>query len=665
MDGVCGPGETRVARVLAVLFALLPGALTVYLGFHAGGFFVGTQAKLAIVLIVVSAVRVMAATHPAEGWSLLLSVAVAALGLFAVWTIASGGWSHSPFRALASLEIVLPYVAALAVFGSVGRRPGAIRWMVRGMALATVIVCGAGLLTRLLPDVWPIVYPSLTTRLSYPVTYWNAFGLLAGLGVIICFGLTSDHREPPLVRVLAAAAVPILGSALLLTLSRGSIAACILGLVVFAIVGHPRSLLAGVVAAGPATAIAVAATYHADLLVSEDVLTRAARDQGEHVATVVAACVLGAAALRTVLLPGDAAVARMRLAGRARRGILGVGAVATIAALATAAVAVDVPRQYHRFVDDTRPAGSAQDPRLRLTGAFSTGRIEQWNIALKGFREQPLHGAGAGTYQLFWESRRSSDGAVRDAHSLYVEVMGELGIVGLVFVVAALLAILLGLARRSRGPNRALYATILAAGVSWAVAAGIDWHWEMPVVSLWLFALGGAALAKRPPREPPARSLAMAPRIAIAASACVLMVVVPLSLALSQDRLEAAYAEVLNDDCRDAELDAAAALDAVGSRPDALEILANCQSEAKQDARALRTIDEAVERDPDNWRPRYSKAVLLARARRDPRSAVRAALRRNPREPVVQEAVAAFGRTTSARRWQAIGRDLLLPVPPL
>lgn len=147
---------------------------------------------------------------------------------------------------------------ALVLFGSLGGGTQHLRWMVRGVALAAVAVCAVSLTTRLLPDVWPIAYESLTTRLSYPVTYWNALGLLAALGMILCFGMTSSEREPRVVRVLAAAALPILVSTLLLTLSRGAILAAIIGLVVHAVVGHPRALLSALIGTGLATVIAVA-----------------------------------------------------------------------------------------------------------------------------------------------------------------------------------------------------------------------------------------------------------------------------------------------------------------------------------------------------------------------------------------------------------------------
>ena len=126
--------------------------------------------------------------------------------------------------------------------------------------------------------------------------------------------MTSSEREPRAVRVLACSAVPLLACTLLLTLSRGSILAAALGLVVLAVAAHPRALLSGLLAGGPATVVAVICAYRADLLVSADPFTHAARDQGATLALVVALCILGAALSRTLLLRLDD-----RLTGRGSR----------------------------------------------------------------------------------------------------------------------------------------------------------------------------------------------------------------------------------------------------------------------------------------------------------------------------------------------------------
>ena len=64
-----------------------------------------------------------------------------------------------------------------------------------------------------------------------------------------------------------------------------------------------------------------------------------------------------------------------------------------------------------------------------------------------------------------------------DAHSLYVETLGELGIVGFALVVAMLLVgIVTGVGRAWRARDRGGEAPALAALViAFAVALGVDW----------------------------------------------------------------------------------------------------------------------------------------------------------------------------------------------
>src|SRR4029077_11465545 len=82
------------------------------------------------------------------------------------------------------------------------------------------------------------------------------------------------------------------------------------------------------------------------------------------------------------------------------------------------------------------------------------GRVDYWRAALDGFRQEPLLGTGAGTYQFAWRRYRKTQARVVHAHSLYLEALSDLGVVGLLLVLASLAAPLAGLARRIKGPDR-------------------------------------------------------------------------------------------------------------------------------------------------------------------------------------------------------------------
>jgi O-antigen ligase len=120
-----------------------------------------------------------------------------------------------------------------------------------------------------------------------------------------------------------------------------------------------------------------------------------------------------------------------------------------------------------------------------------------WRAALSEYRAHPALGDGAGAFGRYWLQHPSADPGVqgtRDAHSLYIETLAELGPVGLALLLVALGAPLAALPR-ARSP-----AVPAAAGayVAYLVHAGVDWDWEMPAVTLAaLLCAAGVLVASR------------------------------------------------------------------------------------------------------------------------------------------------------------------------
>jgi hypothetical protein len=635
-----------VERAGGAALLALPGALTVYLAFNAGGFFPETVAVVTLVLLLALAARILAADRPFAGLSPGLAIAVGAMALYTLWTLASAAWSDSTWRALTEFDRALLYLAALLLFGSVPRDPRRTRWMVRGVAAATLAVCVISLITRLLPHVWP-VGPGFSDRLSYPVTYWNCLGLLAALGLILCFHLTSSRAEPRPIRVIAAGTVPLFATTIYLTLSRGAIIACLAGLAVYVVAGRPRSLVSALIATVPASAIAVVVAYGADKLVSFDTTSSTAISQGHRVAAVVAACAVGAAVVRMLLIVVTRRIRWPVVSPRVKWISAGVATGLALTVVLVAMIALHAPhyisRQYHQFVSGTS-TGQPGDVRSRLTSASSTGRVYLWKVSVNhGFDENALTGSGAGTFENLWDQHRPRKDAVQvvDGHSLYAEVLGELGIIGLVLLVAAVLTILVGFGLRLGGPNRTIYAALFAAGVAWALRAGIDWDWEMPVVTLWFFALGGTAIARRRSRWRPSPPFVAR---AVPLAACLGMMVIPLLILISQVRLgNAAHDQLGRANCPSASSQARSSASVLSANPQPYQILGYCATVTNSPQQGVRDLSMAVERDPDNWRDRLGLAVTRAAAGRDPGGAVRATERLNPLEPIVGYVAAVFG----------------------
>jgi len=654
-------------RAFEAVTVALPGALTVYLSFNAGGYFPGTTALVALVLAVGLALRAVLVPRPFAGAGWPLAIAGGAVALFAAWVLASAAWSHAPARALVEFERVLLYLLLLLLFGSLARDPARTRRMLRGLVVGIFVVCVAALATRLQPGLWSTSDAYGAERLSYPLTYWNALGLLSSLGVVLSFHLASDEREGRAVRVLGAAAVPVLCACLVLTLSRGAIAAGLAGLAVYALVARPRGLAGATIAVLPAAGAAVALTYRAELLFTPGY----AQAQGGTVALGLIACALAGALLRWATLRLDGRTSGVRLPLGVRRGpvLIGVLLAAACAALVVALeLSGGLAEQYGRFVagDEIAVGG---DQRSRLTDPGNTGRVGLWRVAVAGFAAAPLTGGGAGTYALLWARERPRAFDAVDGHSLYLETLAEEGVVGLLLVMACLLSILAAFGGRARGLERAVYGALLAAGLAWALHAAIDWDWEMPAVTSWLFAFGGAALAGSRRAEEPTRypapggsRSALLGRGALAA-ACAALAVVSALLALSQLRLEAAAAAFERGDCRAATAAARSALSILAVRPQPWEVIGMCAARESFDRRGVAALEAALDLDPADWRLHYESAVVRGSVGLDPRPAARRAVRLNPHSPLARAAATRL-RGDRPRDWVPRSRAMPLPAPP-
>jgi hypothetical protein len=629
---------------------LLPGAALVYLSFNGGGFFPNTPAFVAILLIEALVLRVTLADDPAAGMTPPVLVAAAALAVYAGWTLLSATWSHSTARALIEFDRALLYLLVVVLMGSVVRRPGELRWTVRVLVIGLLVVCGAGLISRILPDVLPTGSSIASDRLSYPLTYWNALGLMAALGFILSLHLASDDQEPPLVRVLAMVGPPVFAATAFFTFSRGSVVAGVIGTLVYACVARPRALLNVLLVTVPATVIVLIAAYGADQL-DEASPSVAAIPQGKHVATVLALCVLGSLLARGLLLPLDRSLARLALPPNLRVPVFATVAVVAMVAIGVFTAAAHVPHyvstQYDRFVEGTPPK-ETKGLRQRFTDPSSNGRLRNWRVAVDSFDRSPFEGSGAGTYVLVWARHRDTGARVTDAHSLYLEVAGELGIVGILALLIAIGSIFIGLAVQARGQNRGLYAALIAAGVAWALHAGVDWDWEMPAATLWFFAVGSRALAARKgaPAVPRNRRLPILLGLALLVST-----VLPVLITLSQGRLDDSGDAFRRGDCQTAHRQAVRSLRVFATRSEPYEILAYCNLRNGAPRQALEAMREALRRDPDNWGYHYGMAVALAANGKDPRREARLARKLNPREPIARRLPRRFA-TSSRSRWR-------------
>lgn len=649
----------------------MPAALTIFLAFNSGGIFELTTAFAALVVLVAAAVAVASAPRPLAGLSRFGALACGLLALFALWTLLSAQWSDASGRALVSFDRVLLYLAVLALFACVPRSEQRFRWLLRGLLLATAAVALAGLISRLLPDLWPTATGLVDDRLSYPITYWNTFALLVGMASILAVHHCCDEREPAPFRIGAAALLPALGATLLLTFSRGAIAVTVLGIVVYLAIARPRGLAGGLLAAGLPTAIALAQAYSAELIHEGLPLTPPAVSEGKQLALVIALCAIGAGVLRALALALDERLAQLPISSPSRQRGGRIAAAIAGALVLIAFFAADGPatvqRQYDKFVDNTHEASSSEDQRGRLLEVGNDGRRPLWEVARVAYGEDPMRGTGAGTYQLAWQRDRNEGPERLYAYSLYLETLAELGLVGIVLLAGALLAILTGVGFAGRGSGRPAYAAAFAVILAWALHAGVDIDWQTPALGVPVFALAGLALARprerlkydssrRGPAAALVRVTAAAGRPALAL-ACVAIAIVPGRMALAQARLHDGIDALDASSCSRARADARSAISAFDIGPRPYEVLAMCAAREGTTAASVRWAREAVAHDPHSWEPHYVLALALGAGGLDPRRQVEIARESNPRWPLLDEATVAV-RGSDRERWRGAARSL-------
>jgi hypothetical protein len=283
-------------------------------------------------------------------------------------------------------------------------------------------------------------------------------------------------------------------------------------------------------------------------------------------------------------------------------------ALAAVAALAVliAAAAVDAPgRASDGWAEFKRGDGPGKGTE-RFGSAAGESRYQFWGAALDENASEPLVGTGSGTFEYWWTRNGDVPEAVRDTHSLYLQTLGELGIVGLLVLAGFLGVVLIGGGRavlRSGRPPTLVAA--LAGCAAFCLTAVVDWMWQIPAMAV-AFLLLAAVLVRAGDEqgglaEKRSGGFAWPARIAIAAAALTAIAAISISLA-STGLLRQSEADARAGDLP-AALDAARSARNVqpyAASPRLQEALV-LESEGDLPA-AAEAAFAATERESTNWR---------------------------------------------------------------
>ena len=434
-------GKTAVRRLGAFAPGLAAAGVVVGFGLADGGYFPTAWGPATLIFLAASASAL--ALRATSNLGLRALVMPILLGVLSVWILVSSLWG-SPTEAVPESQRALVYVSAALALALALRR-GSTMGVLVGMWAGIAIVSMYALATRLFPEQIGAFDPIADYRLSAPIGYWNALGLFAALGVILAFGLVCRSKLL-VVRLLAAASIVPLVLTLYFTFSRGAWIALAVGLLATLVLDPNRirqAIVVGSIAPWPALAVLVASSS-GPLTESGDHTLAAAAADGRDLTALTVGLMLAAAAAVALLA---ALEPRFHLAPRGQRVANGVVLAGIVALSAACVFALGGPSGIARSFAASPKAST--DLNGRLFSLSGNGRAGQWRMALDLAAENPFVGSGAGSYQRYWLEHRPNAGAVRDAHSLYVETLAELGPFGLALVVG-LFAFPLVLAVRSR-----------------------------------------------------------------------------------------------------------------------------------------------------------------------------------------------------------------------
>ena len=497
------PRSLRRVDFPALTAWLLPAVLISYLGIQGGGFdtVINSQVGIAAwwVLLLIVALGLVQLRLGRAGW-----ITLGLLVAFAAWTTVSLAWTQSSERTIGDVSLELIYVAlALLVFLAQGRT--AARHALNGLACGIAVVAVVALLSRLRFE-WfstPAIaqaFPSNARRLSYPLNYWNALADLTAIGIPLTLRAACGARSM-LWRAIAGAMVPLLGLCAFLTVSRGGTIAVAAGVVVFVVLVADRLPAIGVVAvSGAGTALLIAAANQRSA-VRDGLRNTLAAHQGNELVAVAMAVAVGVGLLVVAIGLIERHAVRPRLLNFSRPRVVTVAAVVFVLAVVVFTAAGGfgfLSHEWAQFKTPSGPSSLAGGTALqRLQDVTGNGRYQYWQAAASAAKANPLTGSGAGTFEFWWAQFGTlSGGFVRDAHSLYLQALGELGYPGLLLI-AGFVALVLGSgvlrAIRTADPaQRLVLAAATAGATAFAFGAAVEWIWLIPVLPIAFFVLAGA-----------------------------------------------------------------------------------------------------------------------------------------------------------------------------
>jgi len=445
----------RPGRLLAVFKGLVMLALlaaTAYgmldTGLYRDELWLPVAAGVLALLFVTLFVRGFYWDLPSVGIMLvgLLAALVAVKGLSMVWTISE---TETIKETLRSSMYLAAFLVALAALTS-GRQVGSI---IDVSVFMVAAVAGYGLLQKISPIEYPV--RSLDgVRMDSTLQYSNTTAVILAMGVVLALARMGTLRSFAL-RGLYAAITLSFFIALYLTVSRGGIGSLGIGLIILFVItsGRLRMLADLLLLSLPGAWLWWQMQSLPGLLGTSVTPQQKIADgtlfRNDLIPALIVAFVLQAA--YTILMN------RYELSPVLRRR-LGILVVAGGVLVVATGVFVVVNRYggpeeaYSTLLGSANETGNTGQ---RLASLDISSRGDYWRVAWAAWKERPLTGTGAGTFQYTWLEDRPGLKGVKQVHNVYLEQGTETGLFAFLALLGfvAVLVGYIGRAVRRSGPQ--------------------------------------------------------------------------------------------------------------------------------------------------------------------------------------------------------------------
>ena len=441
---------SKRAVACLIVLGLGAGLSAFFFSYYDANVWVPIGLALTLVCAIAFVLRPLRPAGPA----VLSLVGVFGLG---VWSLSSAAWAESLENAIVSGNRFLAYGALLLLLLVLVTHER------RAVVLLAAVGVGVGavaisVLVRLLGADPATLF--LGARLNAPLGYINGEGCLFAMGIWPCMAAAEARR--PLLAGVGAGMATLMSCLALLSQSRGTalaIAGSLLIVVAF-VPGRTRRLYAALlIGAGVALAAPdLLRVYEHARGATVSVGTAHAAGRTALLASVGVGCAWGLLGAGWRALASSAERAqRMRLLGT--RALAVAAAVALALGVASAGrIGHEANTQWHAFVRLAEPGESAVPSASGATHSRllsgSGNRYDYWRIALHTWRGHPLAGVGAGNYPRTYFERRSTTEDVQQPHSLELQVLSELGVVGALLLACVLVGAGWGASRMHRRAAR-------------------------------------------------------------------------------------------------------------------------------------------------------------------------------------------------------------------